>query len=488
MFVRRLASAISLALLSSAVLPASDLRDLLTDFVRAGVTLEAAPICATDPTNPNCHVAHFEGAAIAEQVKAFQAVGTSIGQQLSSFPLPSSSGGFTYTYDPRLGTFTRGADSFGPIYAERADTVGRGRFNLGINYSHFSYDRINDVDLSNGNMRILFLHSTKGTGNFIVPWFRGDVVQGSLSLDIKSDITAFVANYGVTDRFDVGFALPVESVSVKARADLTIDHLSTSNPGDEDIHQFDCTVKGVLNCTPESETLKTSGSASGIGDVLLRMKYRLTSSPTAGIALGSDVRFPTGKEEDLLGTGVTQIKGFLIASAHLGAFSPHVNAGYTWAIHRCQGLSSTVPTGSTTSPREDCRTSGSGGVPDEINYTGGFDFAFGPRVTFIADVIGRTYRNTKVVALLDRSLTFNTNDKCKDAASCAINPPILNNTTRPFIGAEAGTGNVNTLTGAVGFKVNPFGNLLVTVNGLFSLTKKGLQDKFTPLVGFDYAF
>src|SRR5262249_45351354 len=103
-------------------------------------------------------------------------------------------------------------------------------------------------------------------------------------------------------------------------------------------------------------------------------------------------------------------------------------------------------------------------------------------------LIGRTYRDTKVVALLDRSLTFNTNDKCKDAASCAISPPVLSTTMRPFIGVDTGTGNVNTLTGAVGFKVNPFGNLLVTVNGLFALNKKGLQDKFTPLVGLDYAF
>ena len=33
---------------------------------------------------------------------------------LSTYPLGSPSGGFTYTIDPALGTLTRSSDSFGP--------------------------------------------------------------------------------------------------------------------------------------------------------------------------------------------------------------------------------------------------------------------------------------------------------------------------------------------------------------------------------------
>jgi hypothetical protein len=36
--------------------------------------------------------------------------------------------------------------------------------------------------------------------------------------------------------------------------------------------------------------------------------------------------------------------------------------------------------------------------------------------------------------------------------------------------------------------VNPFGNFLLTVNGLFSLNDKGLQDSFSPLVALEYNF
>ena len=43
-------------------------------------------------------------------------------------------------------------------------------------------------------------------------------------------------------------------------------------------------------------------------------------------------------------------------------------------------------------------------------------------------------------------------------------------------------------SGSVGFRINPVGNLLLTVNGLFSLNSRGLQDKFAPLVAVDYSF
>ena len=53
--------------------------------------------------------------------------------------------------------------------------------------------------------------------------------------------------------------------------------------------------------------------------MVLRAKYRLLEGPKAGLALASDVRLPTGEERDLLGTGSTQVKAFLVGSAHLGA-------------------------------------------------------------------------------------------------------------------------------------------------------------------------
>jgi hypothetical protein len=46
----------------------------------------------------------------------------------------------------------------------------------------------------------------------------------------------------------------------------------------------------------------------------------------------------------------------------------------------------------------------------------------------------------------------------------------------------------NTLSGALGFKANVLGRLLVHANVMFKLDEGGLRDKVTPLVGIEYAF
>jgi hypothetical protein len=46
----------------------------------------------------------------------------------------------------------------------------------------------------------------------------------------------------------------------------------------------------------------------------------------------------------------------------------------------------------------------------------------------------------------------------------------------------------NELSGAVGFKFNPRGRLLIDANVLFSLNDHGLRDSVTPLIGLEYGF
>lgn len=462
MMLRRALPAILVTVLVSAVASAQDnLRDLLTNFLSRGITL--APPVAGPP-----HVAHFNSEIGAFQ--AFSALNQQLALQLSSFPLPSSSGGFSYTYDPTLGTFKRGSDSFGPIYAERVDTVGQGRFNVGANFSHFSFDELNGLNLSNGDLKLVFGHvEIPRTPEF---YFEGDVIQSQLSLKITDNIAAFVATYGITDRFDIGVAVPYVDVSMSPTSDLQVNRLATGNdpnPAFREIHRFpvgDLADPSCATVTPDVEQGCTlSQSASGIGDVLLRLKYRLTDSPNAGVAIATDARFPTGSEEDLLGTGVFQLRAYVIASGHFGFFSPHLNVGYTWAIHRHNNQ----PAGYT-------------GIPDQVNYTGGFDVAIGSRVTFAFDVIGTTYLNTPIVGVENTAFTANTASNIIDPNT----PPVYVTTTLPQLTVH--TGDLNTLTGSGGFKINPFGNLLITLNALFSLNNNGLVDHLTPMVGLDYAF
>ena len=48
------------------------------------------------------------------------------------------------------------------------------------------------------------------------------------------------------------------------------------------------------------------------------------------MALGVDLRLPTGDERNLLGTGAPGVSPFLAWSGNFGALSPHLNGGYQW--------------------------------------------------------------------------------------------------------------------------------------------------------------
>ena len=393
-----LALALTPFLSSSLVAQPSNLRDLLTNFLRQGITL------APPPAGFPSHEAHFIGDD-SPQFQALQELNGLIANQLSSFPLASSAGGFTYTFDPALGVLCQLRELW-PVYAERADTLGKGKINMGMNFSHSTFDAINDLSLRGGDLRLVFSHQDVNHDHSNEePFFEGDVIQATLNAKINTDITAFVMSFGVTDRLDLGLAVPIVRVSIDALTDASIDRLATGTvaPG---IHRF--------QNGGDTESFSQSGSASGVGDVVLRAKYRLSPGTNWGLAVGFDARLPTGDEENLLGTGATQIKPYLIGSAHFGAFSPHINAGYTWSIYPQNGVHQ----------------------PNEFSYTGGFDWALNPRLTFIADVIGRTFINTQVVKVVNTQFEANTNT---DPAGA----PTLVFATLPTLVTEPG--NINTL-------------------------------------------
>src|SRR5688572_22254917 len=83
------------------------------------------------------YVACLAGSAAAGEVLA-----GSIGLEIATAPFGSTSGGFTFTFDPVLRTFFRSASTFGPAFSERAMTSGRGRFSGGVNILRRDYDSI----------------------------------------------------------------------------------------------------------------------------------------------------------------------------------------------------------------------------------------------------------------------------------------------------------------------------------------------------------
>lgn len=393
----------------------------------------------------NSHAAHFASASTTSFAETAELLNKNISYQLSSFPLGSSSGGFTFTLDPALGTLNRTTDSFGPLFAERALTSGRGKLTLGSSYVHSTYDKFEGKELEEGEIHTTLQHVDIPTIN---SHFEGDLIDAAFRLKLQTDTFALFANYGVTDRLDLGVVLPLQRVKLDAQIDLTILNIATSG---------DAVPSHVFANNTLRDTRIDGGDASGIGDVVLRGKLGLAQGDWGGVAAGVDVRLPTGDAADLLGTGSTQVKGYLIASGGKSRFSPHVNAGYTFT-----GESDTF-----------------GVLPDEINYAAGFDAALSSRLTFNADVVGRALLDAE--RLVDAAVTYNYR-----LASDPIGT--RRTTTRTEITAgQAGT--LNLLLGSVGLKFNPSGRLLLSGNLLISLSKdNGLQDTLTPVFAIDYNF
>lgn len=416
-----------------------NLRDLLTNFLLGGITL-AEP----QETGVPSHSAHFISAD-SLQFAAVQQFSSQFATQLSSYPLPSPGGGFTYQLDPALGVLTRSSESFGSVFAERADTIGRNRFNIGINHSTFSFEKLGRYDLRDGDLELVFTHQdVNHDRSNLQPWVEGDLITAQLFLKVQSDITAFIVNYGVTERLDVGAAIPMVSVSLDARSDVAVQRLATGSTSP--IHVF-------RNGT-RSDVIAQSGSASGVGDVALRVKYRMLKNRRGGLALAADVRLPTGESRDLLGTGAARAGLTAIGSLTAGRFSPHVNLGYSVS-----------------------QDAGEVEQPDELTWVAGFDLAVHPRLTLGADLLGTRRFDAGVVHVEDTTFQANV---------APAGPPQIVTASFPRLAVSGG--DATTYLGSIGVKVNPFGNLLLTINGLFGVAGDGLRPRFAPMLGVDYSF
>ncbi|HEY8231703.1 MAG TPA: hypothetical protein VIJ10_03475 [Vicinamibacteria bacterium] len=402
-------------------------------------------VLAPNLQNPaQSHDAHFVSQSNAQDT--LRQLNAGIAAQLSTFPIGSSSGGFTFTFDESLGVYNRTTQSFGPIFAERPLTAGKGKFSLAVNYQHGTWDRIDGRELGGGELPLYLVHEdVNRDGSNLNLFFEGDLIASDLAIDLKTDTTVFLANYGLSERLDIGIALPFQRVDLDANITATVDNIATvTTPAP--IHFFD---DGTA-----SHVYRESGSASGIGDMLVRAKWNLYRGATASAALGTDLRLPTGDEAELLGSGATQFKLYGVVGGSPGRFSPRAGLGYTFSSGGSEFT---------------------GDLPDELNYSVGFDLAVHPRFTIAADFVGRTLLDANKLVTVTQTYQFTQRLD-----------PTVRSVQRSSLSTEQS--NLGLYLGAVGFKINPAGRLLLVGNLLIAIGDGGLQDSVTPVFGIDYSF
>jgi len=127
----------------------------------------------------------------------------------------------------------------------------------------------------------------------------------------------------VTNRLDVGLALPLVNAHITADPIATIESFTLVNNDSANHFYGGDTTDPVLTTEPTP----INDSATGIGDIALRAKYNFYEKK-ADLAGLLEVRLPTGDEDNFLGSGNTTIKAILIASRSWDGFTPHVNLAY----------------------------------------------------------------------------------------------------------------------------------------------------------------
>ena len=311
----------------------------------------------------------------------------------------------------------------------------------------------------------------------------------NLGMDIRLSQNVAFLTYGLTDRIDVSVGLPMVHAAEESRT-------------------YDATLYGgaavgapfcwcVDTFTPGAPTLYNGqiGLASmgktGIGDVLFRVKGTVIEKPNAAVAVGVDVRAPTGDSSNYLGTGAASVKPFTAVSlytASLGnvVFAPHINFGWQFSGQSplggdLQGTVSAVSVGGTNYSYLGAPfTTTNGKLPDVLSWAVGTEIAAGRHNTFVVDILGNEIGLINGVPnTVSQSIT----------GQFLPEPPAAPGATATATGlVSGGRVSFSQYNGSFGYKARLIGNLVVTLNMLVRFDNNGLTARFTPMYGLGYTF
>jgi hypothetical protein len=437
---------------------------------------------------PNAaHHAHFDNDF---QTNA-AALSSSVGTELTSLRLASPTSGITFVFEN--GVMKRSTESYGPILGERAETIGRHRIFLAGTYQYFPFSTLDGIDLK--NVPAVYNHSDSlnpnGTKRLPTdPMSPGDpgveleYIRTTDRIDLKVHQFTFYATYGLTNRSNVSVAVPILNVRLGISSDATIvrmpdpivqglplqqAYIASPNTFPGNLYPSTGPLEGcapTLTCsgyfhyfdpanpaTSLTHNFSNAKTASGIGDVVFRAKGTVFKHERTAVALGADVRVPTGDENNFLGTGAAGVKPFLSASYH-SRISPHADLGYEFN-------GSSILAGPSIGTK--------GRLPDQLFYSAGVDAGVTRKLTLAVDLLGQRFYGAPGVR----------QGAWEDVLKVS-HPDVAQ--TIPI------HRSFNTDDLALGGKYSPFGNWLVTGNVQIKLDNGGLRAKVVPLVGLSYTF
>jgi len=184
-------------------------------------------------------------------------------------------------------------EGLGPIFLDHAATLGAGVTNANI---------VSQRSLAQGS---LFGQPFNELGNFAPPLLAKRTATGNpaapagiglrlaYDLDLHVWATALAVSHGVTDSFDASVVLPVVSTRLDTAVRAQVVRATGPDGGAFRRVKHAPTVGGTVSAV----------ASTGVGDLVVRGKYRLPVPLPVRAAATLEAQFPTGDPFELHGTG-----------------------------------------------------------------------------------------------------------------------------------------------------------------------------------------
>ncbi|HZU23393.1 MAG TPA: hypothetical protein VE998_11230 [Terriglobales bacterium] len=413
---------------------------LLSALFAVAVYGQATPPCPGYNAGKNNNLAcelptatRTSTAVVGTGTQTLGSLSPTLATALSQLPVATAVSGTGLSFSRSLGMSVATNDSLGSILTQRGETIGRHNFYVSMTYQRFSFDSIDGIDLKN-------LKTVNS-----VNYSSGQVTYNALDtrVDLRVDQFTGLASFGLTSRLDFSMIVPFSKVTMAS---------GTAIPTPSGYGTLYVTSPNAAPFAQAQGAVSYPGSAFGIGDIVLNGKGTVYNGERTKVALGTDFRFKTGDETNYLGTGAYGVKPYVVISHRGRKLTPHANVGYQW-----NGVSPLT-----------LDANGQHNLPGSVDYAGGLDWRAAKKLTIVGEFLGQYVINAPRVQLI--------------SASVPGAPGGSLQTVSPYSGSYAMD------NGAIGFKANPVGGLMITANAMFKLDDAGLRARVVPLFGISYRF
>ncbi len=372
-------------------------------------------------------------------------INASIAAQLTQLPIPSATVG-TVFIQQKGSDVPVSFENLGPILTDRPDTVGKGHIFIGFSYQHFNFNAFDGQNLGTFPVGFTFSQASPFNANDLQTFYGAE----SNNVGFKLNQYVGVLTYGITKTTDISVIVPFNSVSLSVTSSAFQAYV------------YDAVSKTYTNESPAAgTTITASGSAGGVGDVILNFKQLLIGGEHSrpAITAGATFRIPSGDALNYLGSGA-------VGGSAYGLFeyrwrvAPHLKLSYQW-----NGNSQVM----------NLQTAPNTRLPGGLEYTAGADLKVVRSLTLALDILGNQFVNAPSF-VLSKPLPL------------SPAPPAGSGVPSAFSVVTTPNNTYSTVNFSAGAKWSPGRHFLFYGNMLMQINNVGLRSNIVPLAGIAYNF